>query len=38
MLHSGRALPDDDEGRRRGEGVGVMMNEHMTEAWKHAGE
>lgn len=39
FLHSGRPLPNDDgDSARRGEGVGLLMNEESTRAWRLAGE
>ena len=38
MLHSGRDLPRaEDESARRNEGVGLVLNMEMTNAWKNAG-
>ena len=38
FLHSGRRLPNCDGPARRNEGVGIMLNPGMTEAWRRAGE
>eukprot|EP00117_Sycon_ciliatum_P039014 scpid35652/ scgid3339/ Craniofacial development protein 2; p97 bucentaur protein len=38
FLHSGRRLPNGDGPARRNEGVGIMLNPGMTEAWRRAGE
>ena len=37
MLHSGRQLPDDGPALRN-DGVGIVMNPVMTDAWKRAGK
>ena len=38
LLHSGHPLPSDDEPAVRNEGVGIMLDERATTAWKEAGE
>ena len=38
LLHSGRTMPDESEPQVRNEGVGIVLNERATTAWKDAGE
>ena len=38
LLHSGRPLPGDEESGIRNEGVGIMLDENASAAWKEAGE
>ena len=38
LLHSGRTLPGDGEPFIRNEGVGIVLDQHATAAWKNAGE
>ena len=38
LLHSGRPMPDESEPQVRNEGVGIVLNERATAAWKDAGE
>ena len=38
LLHSGRTLPGDGEPLTRNEGVGIVLDESATAAWKNAGE
>ena len=38
FLHSGRQLPSGNDGVRRNEGVGVVLDPVMTQAWRRAGE
>ena len=38
LLHSGRPVPSDDGPAVRNEGVGIMLYERATAAWKEAGE
>ena len=38
LIHSGRPLPNEDEPQRRNEGVGILLDERTTQAWKDAGE
>ena len=38
FLHSGRPLPKDGEPAVRNEGVGILLDERATAAWKEAGE
>ena len=38
FLHSGRRLPKDGEPAVRNEGVGILLDERATAAWKEAGE
>ena len=38
LLHSGRTLPGDGEPLLRNEGVGIMLDQYATVAWKKAGE
>ena len=38
LIHSGRPLPNEDEPQRRNEGVGILLDERATQAWKDAGE
>ena len=38
LLHSGRTLPGDGEPLLRNEGVGIVLDQSATAAWKNAGE
>ena len=38
LLHLGCTLPGDDEPLLRNEGVGIVLDQHATVAWKNAGE
>ena len=38
FLHSGRPLPKDGEPAVRNEGVGILLDERATAAWKEVGE
>ena len=38
LLHSGRPLPGDSESAARKEGVGILLDEKATNAWRAAGE
>ena len=38
LLHSGRTLPGDGEPLTRNEGVGIVLDESATAAWKNADE
>ena len=38
LLHSGRTLPGDGEPLLRNEGVGIVLDQSVTVAWKNAGE
>ena len=38
LLHSGRPMPDESEPQVRNEGVGIVLNEQATTAWKDVGE
>ena len=37
LIHPGRPLPNEDEPQRRNEGVGILLDECATQAWKDAG-
>ena len=38
ILHSGRPIPTETQAAERGEGVGIVLDPHMTMAWRDAGE
>ena len=38
LLHSGHTLPGDGEPLLKNEGVGIVLDQHATAAWKNAGE
>ena len=38
ILHSGRPIPTETLEVKRGEGVGIVLDTHMTMAWRDAGE
>ena len=38
FLHSGRRLPEEGESAVRKEGVGILLDDRATAAWKEAGE
>jgi len=38
LFHSGRTLPGDGETLLRNEGVGIVLDQSATVAWKNAGE
>ena len=38
VLHSGRPLPERGERAERNEGVAIVLDPQMTEAWRAAGE
>ena len=38
LLHSGRGLPTGDTVARRNEGVGILLDPAMTQAWRRGGE
>ena len=38
FLHSGRPLPATGEAAVRKEGVGILLDEKATAAWRQAGE
>ena len=38
LIHSGRPLLNEDVPQRRNEGVGILLDERATQAWKDAGE
>ena len=38
LLHSGLTLPGDGEPPLRNEGLGIMVDQSATAAWKNAGE
>ena len=38
LLHSGRPLPGNSENALRKEGVGILLDEKATNAWRAAGE
>ena len=38
VLHSGRPLPEQNERAERNEGVAIVLDPQMTEAWRAAGE
>ena len=38
LLHSGRTLPDESDPQVRNEGVGILLDKHVTVVWKNAGE
>ena len=38
FLHSGRILPADDDIAIRREGVGILLDDRATAAWRAAGE
>ena len=38
LLHSGRPLPSDSDRATRNEGVGIVLDEKASAAWRNAGE
>ena len=38
LLHSGRSLPGNNENGARKEGIGILLDERATNAWRAAGE
>ena len=38
FLHSGRRLTEEGESAVRKEGVGILLDDKATAAWKEAGE
>lgn len=38
LLHSRCTLPDESEPQVRNKGVGILLDEQATAAWKNAGE
>ena len=38
ILHSGRPIPGDTDIMERSEGVGIVLDPHLAEAWRRAGE
>ena len=38
ILHSGRPIPTETQAAERGEGIGIVLDPHMTMAWRDAGE
>lgn len=38
ILHSGRRLPGEGETVKRGEGLGIVLSQVVTKAWRESGE